>query len=451
MSKHTASGRGSEPFPELSATDKKKYVDAATERITRYRWVIVALLFTAMVINYIDRQTLGLMKADLSEEFSWSEQDYADAIFWFQAAYAASYLVWGRIMDRIGVRWGLGIAFGIWQIAHIAHAGMRSLTGFIIARAALGVGEGGGFPGSIKAVAEWFPKKERAFATGLFNAGTNIGAIVTPLVVPAIVLAWGWQAAFIVTGIGGLVWLPIWFLLYRRPQESKRVSAAELEHITQDPEEPEEKVDWRLILRRRETWAFAIGKFLTDPIWWMFLFWLPDFLGKQHGLDLKTFGPPLIVIYLISDVGSVSGGWLSGKFMNRGWSINRSRKTTMFLCGLLALPMVFAGQLSNLWVAVAIIGIATAAHQGFSANLYTLPSDVFPRGAVGTVVGLGGMLGGIGGMLMAKYAGYVLDRVGNYTPIFMVCAFAYLIALAVIHLLMPRMDRITLEPTAREA
>lgn len=451
MSKHTASGRGSEPFPELSTTDKKKYVDAATERITRYRWVIVALLFTAMVINYIDRQTLGLMKADLSEEFSWSEQDYADAIFWFQAAYAASYLVWGRIMDRIGVRWGLGIAFGIWQIAHIAHAGMRSLTGFIIARAALGVGEGGGFPGSIKAVAEWFPKKERAFATGLFNAGTNIGAIVTPLVVPAIVLAWGWQAAFIVTGIGGLVWLPIWFLLYRRPQESKRVSAAELEHITQDPEEPEEKVDWRLILRRRETWAFAIGKFLTDPIWWMFLFWLPDFLGKQHGLDLKTFGPPLIVIYLISDVGSVSGGWLSGTFMNRGWSINRSRKTTMFLCGLLALPMVFAGQLSNLWVAVAIIGIATAAHQGFSANLYTLPSDVFPRGAVGTVVGLGGMLGGIGGMLMAKYAGYILDRVGNYTPIFMVCAFAYLIALAVIHILMPRMDRITLEPTAREA
>lgn len=435
-----------ETVPELSKENREKYINAATERITKYRWVIVALLFAAMTINYIDRQTLGLMKADLSEEFGWSEQDYADAIFWFQAAYAASYLVWGRIMDRIGVRWGLGVAFAIWQIAHIAHAGMRSLTGFILARAALGVGEGGGFPGGIKAVAEYFPKKERAFATGLFNAGTNIGAIVTPLVVPAIVLAWGWQAAFIVTGLCGLIWLPIWFLLYRRPAENKRVSPAELEHITQDPEEPEEKVDWRLILRRRETWAYAIGKFLTDPIWWMFLFWLPDFLGKQHGLDLKTFGPPLIAIYLISDVGSVSGGWLSGKFMNRGWSINRSRKTTMFLCGLLALPMVFAGQLSNLWLAVAIIGIATAAHQGFSANLYTLPSDVFPRGAVGTVVGLGGMLGGVGGMLMAKYAGYILDKVGNYTPIFMVCACAYLIALAVIHLLMPRMDRIILEP-----
>lgn len=451
MSEQKTSGDGKELFPELSSADKKRYVASATDRITKYRWVIVALLFSAMVINYIDRQTLGLMKADLSEEFSWSEQDYANAIFWFQAAYAASYLVWGRVMDRIGVRWGLGMAFAIWQIAHIAHAGMRSLTGFIIARAALGIGEGGGFPGSIKAVAEWFPKKERAFATGLFNAGTNIGAIVTPLVVPAIVLAWGWQAAFIVTGLGGLIWLPVWFLLYRRPQENKHVSEAELAHITQDPEEPEEKVDWRLILRRRETWAFAIGKFLTDPIWWMFLFWLPDFLGKQHGLDLKSFGPPLIAIYLISDVGSVSGGWLSGKFMNRGWSINRSRKTTMFLCGLLALPMVFAGQLSNLWVAVAIIGIATAAHQGFSANLYTLPSDVFPRGAVGTVVGLGGMLGGIGGMFMAQYAGYILDRVGNYTPIFMVCAFAYLIALSVIHLLMPRMDRVILEPSTTTA
>lgn len=438
-------------YPDLSPAAKTKYVDARAERITRYRWVIVALLFFAMTINYIDRQTFGLMKGELSEEFGWSEQDYANAIFWFQAAYAASYLVWGRVMDRIGVRWGLGLAFTIWQVAHIAHAGVSSLTGFILARAALGAGEGGGFPGGIKAVSEWFPKKERAFATGIFNAGTNIGAIVTPLVIPAIVLAWGWQAAFIATGVGGLVWLPIWFLLYRRPQDSSRVSAAELEHITQDPEEPEEKVDWRLILRRRETWAYALGKFLTDPIWWMFLFWLPDFLGKQHGLDLKSFGPPLIAIYLISDVGSVSGGWLSGKFMNLGWSINRSRKTTMFLCGLLALPMVFAGQLSSLWLAVAIIGIATAAHQGFSANLYTLPSDVFPRGAVGTVVGLGGMLGGIGGMLMAKYAGYILDRVGNYTPIFIVCAFAYLIALAVIHVLMPRMDRIIFEPTAPAA
>ncbi|RYV52540.1 MFS transporter [Pengzhenrongella frigida] len=426
----------------MSRTLEETAVSTATERMSRYRWVIVGLLFAAMVINYVDRQTLGLLKADLSNEFGWSEQDYARAIMWFQAAYAASYLVWGRVIDRVGARWGLGVAFAIWQVAHIMHAGMRGLSGFIFARFILGLGEGGGFPGSIKAVTEWFPKKERAFATGLFNAGTNVGAIVTPLVVPMIVLAWGWEAAFVVTGVAGLIWLPIWFLMYRRPQDHKRVNAAELAHITQDPEEAIEKIDWRLILKQRETWAFALGKFLTDPIWWMFLFWLPDFLGKAYGLDLKSFGPPLVVIYLVSDFGSVSGGWLSGRFMKRGWSINRSRKTTMLICAMAALPVAFAGQLSSLWLAVAIIGLATAAHQGFSANLYTLPSDVFPRGAVATVVGIGGALGGVGGMFMSIYAGHILASVGNYTPIFIVCSMAYLIALSVIHLLMPRMDRV---------
>jgi ACS family hexuronate transporter-like MFS transporter len=426
----------------MSIRPSEAMVQTATARMTKYRWVIVALLFTAMTINYIDRQALGLMKADLSDEFSWSEQDYANAIFWFQAAYAASYLIWGRVIDRIGARWGLGIAFAIWQVAHLLHAGMRSLTGFIFARALLGIGEGGGFPGSIKAVTEWFPKKERAFATGLFNAGTNVGAIATPLIVPVIVLTWGWQAAFIVTGLGGLLWLPIWFLVYKRPQDHPKVSEAELAHITQDPEESIEKVDWRVIVRLRETWAFAVAKFLTDPIWWMFLFWLPDFLGKQYGLDLKSFGPPLVAIYLLSDVGSVGGGWLSSRFMQRGWSINRARKTTMLVCGLMALPVAFAGQASSLWLAVLIIGIATAAHQGFSANLYTLPSDVLPRGAVGTVIGIGGMLGGIGGMVMSKYAGYVLDKIGNYTPIFLVCSVAYLLALTVVHVLMPRMTRV---------
>lgn len=424
-------------------------VEAVAERISKYRWVVVALLFAAMTINYVDRQAFGLLKADLSEEFGWSEQDYANAVFWFQAAYAASYVVWGRFIDRVGARWGLGLAFLIWQLAHIAHAGMRGLTGFIFARAALGIGEGGGFPGSIKAVTEWFPKKERALATGIFNAGTNIGAILTPLIVPAVVLTWGWQAAFIVTGVGGLLWLPIWFLVYRKPQEHRRVSAAELEHITQDPVEHVEKVGWRAIIGRRETWAFAGAKFLTDPIWWMFLFWLPDFLGKQYGLDLKSFGPPLIVIYLISDLGSVSGGWLSSRLMGAGWSINRARKTTMLVCGLLAVPVAFVGQASNLWLAVAVIGCATAAHQGFSANLYTLPSDVFPPKAVGSVIGLGGMLGGIGGMLMAQYAGYVLERVGNYTPIFLVCGCAYLVALALVHLLMPRMTPVRLDAPVR--
>lgn len=415
-------------------------LDESPAAVGRRRWVVVVLLFLAMVINYVDRQTLGLLKADLSAEFGWSETDYADLVFWFQTAYAVAYLAWGRIMDRLGARWGFGLAFLIWQLAHIATAGAKSFGGFVAARVALGIGEGGGFPGGIKAVAEWFPKKERAFATGLFNAGTNIGAIVTPLVVPGIALAWGWQAVFIVTGLAGLIWLPIWLLVYRRPREDKKLSAAELAYIERDPPDPVEKVSWLKLLRYRETWAYAIGKFLIDPVWWMFLFWLPDFLGKRYGLDLKTFGPPLVAIYLLSDVGSVAGGWASSRFMHMGWSINRARKTTMLICALLAVPVAFAAFASNVWLAVLIIGVATAAHQGFSANLYTLPSDVFPRSAVGSVVGIGGMLGAVGGMVFSKYIGRVLEEIGTYTPIFVIAASAYLVALLVVHLLTPKME-----------
>jgi len=411
-----------------------------SEKIGRYRWVIVTLLFLAMVINYVDRQTIGFLKTDLSHEFGWSEKDYANLVFYFQLSYAVAYLVWGKIMDKIGARWGFGIAFLIWQVAHIAHAGARGLTGFIFARMALGVGEAGGFPGGIKAVTEWFPKKERAFATGIFNAGTNIGAIVTPLVVPAIVLTWGWQMAFIVTGVAGLIWLPIWLLVYRTPRETKNLSAAELAHIEQDPADPVEKIAWTKLLTKRETWAYALGKFLIDPIWWMFLFWLPDFLGKRYGLDLKTFGPPIVAIYLLSDVGSVGGGWLSSRLLKNGASINKARKLTMLVCALLAVPVMFASYASSVWLAVLIIGVATAAHQGFSANLYTLPSDVFPRGAVGSVVGIGGMLGAFGGMVFSKYIGQVLESIGSYTPIFIVAGSAYLVALLVVHLLAPKME-----------
>lgn len=412
--------------------------------VGRFRWVIVALLFMAMVINYVDRQTIGLLKADLTAEFGWSETAYADLVLWFQAAYAIAYLVWGRIMDRAGARVGFGVAFLIWQVGHIMTAAASSFGGFILSRVVLGLGEGGGFPAGIKAVAEWFPKKERAFATGIFNAGTNIGAIVTPLLIPAITLTWGWQAAFIVTGVIGLLWLPVWLIVYRRPREHPRVGAAELAHIESDPPDPVEKIGWVQLLRYRETWAYAIGKFLIDPIWWMFLFWLPDFLGKRHGLDLKTFGPPLVAIYLLSDVGSVGGGWLSSRFMKMGWSINRARKTTMLICALLAVPVAGAALASNLWVAVLIIGVATAAHQGFSANLYTLPSDVFPRSAVGSVIGIGGMIGAVGGMVFSKYIGGVLESLGTYTPIFAVAATAYLIALLVVHVLTPKMEPVKL-------
>ncbi len=411
----------------------------------KYRWVVVWLLFAAMVINYVDRQAIGVLKPTLMVEFSWTEGDFANIIFWFQAAYAVSYMLWGRIVDRIGARWGFGLAFVIWQVAFIAHAGIRNLNHAIFARLALGIGEGGGFPAGIKAVTEWFPKKERAFAVGLFNAGTNIGAIVTPLIIPLIASVWlgtpddpNWRMALIIVGVAGLIWVPIWFMVYKRPDEHSKVTPEELAYIAQDAPDPAHKIGWLKLLTVRETWAYALGKFLIDPIWWFFLFWLPGFLGTQYNLNLLTFGPPLIAIYLMSDVGSIGGGWLSGRFLKRGMSLNAARKLTMLICALAVIPVAFAGMASSVWTAVLIIGIATAAHQGFSANLYALPGDVFPRSAVGSVVGIGGMVGGLGGMAMAKYAGFVLDKIGSYTPIFVVAASAYLVALLAIHLLSPR-------------
>lgn len=413
----------------------------------KYRWVVVWLLFAAMVINYVDRQALGVLKPTLMDEFGWTETNYADIVFWFQAAYAVSYLLWGRLVDKIGARWGFGIAFVIWQIAFIAHAGIRSLNTAIFARVALGIGEGGGFPAGIKAVTEWFPKKERAFAVGLFNAGTNIGAILTPLIIPFIASIWlgtaeepNWRMALIIVGALGFLWVPIWFMVYKRPAEHKKVTPAELNWIAQDAPDPAHKIGWLKLLTVKETWAYALGKFLIDPIWWFFLFWLPGFLGAQYDLNLLTFGPPLIAIYLLSDVGSVGGGWLSGQFLKRGMSLGAARKLTMLICALAVTPVAFAGNIDNMWLAVLVIGIATAAHQGFSANLYAMPGDVFPRSAVGSVVGIGGMIGGFGGMAMAKYAGYVLDQIGSYTPIFVVAASAYLVALLVIHILSPKYE-----------
>ncbi len=419
--------------------------DLQTARMTTVRWTICALLFLAMVCNYIDRQMLGFLKPTLSEEFGWSETTYADFVFWFQAAYAVSYLLFGRIVDKVGAKLGYAVAFVIWTIGHIGHAAARSVATFTLARMVLGVGEGGSFPAGLKAATEWFPKSERAFATGLFNAGTNVGAIITPLVVPPLVLGLGWRGAFVVTGIGTSVWLVAWLLLYRKPQGHPAVNGAELAHINSDPPDPAPSVPWRRVLGYRETWAYAAGKFLIDPIWWMFLFWLPDFFAKRHGLDLKTFGPPIVAVYVLSDIGSVGGGWASSALMRRGWSINAARKTTMLACAILVTPIAFAMFADNLWVAVAIVGLATAAHQGFSANLYTLPGDVFPRSAVGSVVGIGGMAGAVGGMLMAKYAGWVLDRLHTYTPIFIVAACSYLLALGAVHVLAPRMTPVRVE------
>jgi ACS family hexuronate transporter-like MFS transporter len=410
-------------------------------RVGRFRAVICALLFAAMVINYIDRQMIGVLKPLLQQEFGWTDITYGDIVFWFQAAYAVGFIIFGRLMDRMGARWGFCLVMAMWTLAHIAHAAARTAGGFMTARFFLGLGESGSFPASLKAVADWFPKRERALAIGVFNAGTNIGAILTPLLVPAITLSFGWRMAFVVTGVFSLVWLPVWWAVYRVPEQHPRVGAAELAHIRSDVEHAAPSIPWRRLLTVKETWAFALGKFLTDPIWWMFLFWLPDFLARRHGLNLQSFAPPLIAVYVMSDVGSVCGGWLSSRLMRRGASPNRARKVAMLVCALCVVPIVSASHIDSLWAAVLIIGLATAAHQGFSANLFALPSDVFPRQAVGSVVGIGGAAGAIGGMIMSKYAGWVLDRIGSYTPIFFVAGSAYLFALLVIHLLSPRLDR----------
>ena len=423
----------------MSAVGQAPAFGAPSEgRIGRFRWVICGLLFTAMVCNYVDRQMIGVLKPTLQKDLAWTEAGYANVVFWFQAAYAASYLLFGRFIDKVGARIGYGFAFAIWTIGHIGHAAARSVFQFSLARVVLGVGEGGSFPAGLRAVAEWFPRSERAFAVGLLNAGTNVGAIVTPLVVPAITLALGWRWAFIITGLCTLPWLVAWLLIYRRPQEHPRVGPAEAAHIASDPPDEETPISWGKILRTKETWAYAAGKFLIDPWWWMFLFWLPDFLSKRHGLDLKTFGPPLVVIYVVSDLGSVAGGWFSSRLLKAGLSVNVARKTAMGLAAVAVLPIAFAAQVDSLWLAVGLISLATAAHQFFSCNLYTLPSDVFPRRAVASVSGIGGTAGAIGGMLMSQYVGVVLQKVGSYTPIFVAAAGGYLLALLAIHLIMPR-------------
>lgn len=408
--------------------------------VGNYRWTICALLFFAATINYIDRQVIAILKPVLQTEIGWTEIGYSRVVMAFQAAYAIGFIFAGRLMDRIGTRKGFSLAIVFWSIAAMGHALASSVFNFGVARFFLGLGEAGNFPAAIKTVAEWFPKKERALATGIFNAGTNVGALVTPVVVPFITLRYGWRAAFWVTGAIGFIWLIFWLALYRRPEEHPSLSKSELEYIQSDAPDPVVNVMWSRLLPHRQTWAFAIGKFMTDPIWWLYVFWLPDFLHKKHGLGLKEFGPPLIVIYLLADVGSIGGGWLSSSLIKRGWTINAGRKLAMLICAVAVIPIVFAAQTSNLWVAVVLIGIAAAAHQGWSCNLFTTTSDMFPRHAVGSVVGIGGMAGAVGGMLLAQLVGQILDKNQNYVPIFFIAASAYLAALLVIHLLSPRLE-----------
>ena len=417
-------------------------IDAINERVGNYRWVICGMLFFATTINYIDRQVLGILATDqtFKNAIGWNEAQYGYVNTAFQGAYAIGLLIVGRLMDRFGTRKGFSFAIVFWSIAAMCHALARSAMGFGTARFFLGLGEAGNFPASIKTVAEWFPKKERALATGIFNSGSNVGAIAAPLVVPYIAVNYGWQLAFIITGTIGFIWLIFWLLIYRRPAEHPKLGKAELAHIQSDPPESTTKIPWARLIPLRQTWAFAIGKFLTDPIWWVYLFWLPDFLHKRHGLSLKDFGLPLVVVYLLADIGSIGGGWLSSSLIKRGWTINAGRKLAMLICAIAVVPIVFAAQTSNLWVAVILIGVAAAAHQGWSCNLFTTTSDMFPRRAVGSVVGIGGMAGAVGGMMIARAVGEILERTGSYVPIFIIAASAYLAALLVFHLLSPKLE-----------
>ncbi len=428
--------------------------DRVMTRIGNYRWLICALLFFATTINYIDRQVLGILATDeaFKTQIGWNEAEYGFVNTAFQAAYAIGLLVVGGLMDKFGTRKGFSVAIIFWSVAAMCHSFARSAFGFGVARFALGLGEAGNFPAAIKTVAEWFPKKERAFATGIFNSGSNVGAIAAPLAVPYIAIHFGWQWAFIITGALGFIWLAFWLAIYRRPEEHPNLSAGELAHIQSDPAEPTTKIPWARLIPHRQTWAFAVGKFLTDPIWWVYLFWLPKFLNAKFGLNILQLGAPLVVIYVIADVGSIGGGWLSSRLIKNGWSVNAGRKTAMLICAIAVVPIVFAAITDNLWVSVLLIGLAAAAHQGWSANIFTIASDMFPRRAVGSVVGIGGMAGSVGGMLIASSVGLILEATksaafpnGNYFSIFVMAGAAYLTALLIIHLLAPNLEPANVE------
>jgi MFS transporter, ACS family, hexuronate transporter len=406
------------------------------------RWHVCALLFFATVVNYIDRQVLGTLAPELQTKIGWSESDYANIVIAFQVAYAVMFLVWGGVLDRIGVKLGFTIAIVLWSVAGMSHAFAASAIGFSVARFLLGIGEAANFPASLKAVAEWFPKKERALATGIFNAGTNVGAILAPATALYLSANFGWQSAFLFTGAVGLLWLIWWLWYYQKPEDHPRISESEFNHIRDgEPEEVGTKTPWLPLLGHRQTWAFAVGKMLTDPVWWFYLFWLPKFLGKNYGIKGTALIPFLTVVYLIADVGSVGGGWVSSALIKRGWTVNKARKTVMFAFAFFMPLVTLAYYATNVWVAVTLIGFAAAAHQGWSANLFTLTGDMFPRKAVGSVVGIGSCAGAIGGIILPYYAGKVLDKNPSYyLPMFIIAGTAYLVAWCAVHALAPKLE-----------
>jgi ACS family hexuronate transporter-like MFS transporter len=415
---------------------------SAVSKFKHLRWYICGLLFFVTVVNYVDRQVLGALAPELKRTLGWTESEYSQIVIWFQVAYGAMFVVWGGVIDRIGVKLAFAIAIVIWSLAGMGTAFVATAAGFSVMRFILGAGEAANFPGALKTVAEWFPKRERALATGVFNAGTNVGAIIATPTALLLSAYYGWRSAFLFTGAIGLLWLIIWWAFYQRPEEHKRMSDEEFKLIRDgEQQEVKEKTPWLSLLGYRQLWAFAFGKMLTDPVWWFYLFWLAKFLDQNYGVKGTALIPYVTVVYLIADVGSVGGGWISGALIKRGWTINWARKTAMGIFAF-TIPVVILSYYSpDAWTAALLIGYAAGAHQGWSANLFTLTTDMFPRKAVGSVVGIGSCAGSIGGALLPYYAGKVLDvNPSYYLPMFIVAGVAYMVAWVIIHLLAPKLE-----------
>lgn len=439
----------------MSATPTLASNGNFSSAVGRYRWTVCALLFAATTINYIDRQVIGLLKPTLTKEFGWDNTTFGTINGIFQFFYAFGLLGFGRIVDRVGSKIGYTISIIFWSVCAMAHALARNTLGFTIARSGLGIGEAGNFPSAIKSIAEWFPKKERALATGIFNSGANIGAVVAPIMVPLLLASYGWQMAFIITGSLGFIWLIFWWFIYEIPSRKKGLGKAEFDYIHSD-EEPATgaggKVAWGKLLAVRQTWAFVFGKFLTDPIWWFFLFWLPGYFSDTFKLDLSKPGWPLVIVYSCTTVGSIGGGYLSGYLIKKGWPVYKARKSVMLFFAFCVVPVIFARYFNDLWIIVALISLAAAAHQAWSANIFTTASDMFPRRAVSSVVGIGGMAGSIGGIIFQPLVGRILDyftkardKTVGYNIIFLICGLAYLVAWLAMHLFAPKMTRVELD------
>jgi ACS family hexuronate transporter-like MFS transporter len=415
-----------------------------------YRYTILGLLFLATTINYIDRQIIGLLKPTLEQEFHWTEKDYANIVFWFQMMYAFGYLLAGRFVDKVGAKIGYGIAVLLWSIAAMAHAFVKSTPGFNVVRGALGFTEGGNFPAAIKTIAEWFPVKERSFASGFMISGTTVGPIIAPGIVLWLAGRFSWQISFIVTGALGLLWVLVWYFLYDKPEQHKRISKEELAYINEGKAltVQDKKVPFGSLLNKKATWGFFLATFLTDPVWWFYLFWLPSFL-TNNGMDKTEIAFPLTIVYAVTAVLSIAGGWLSSHFIKNGWTVNKSRKTTMLICVFMALPVILIRFSNDVWLSVMIIAVAAAAQTVWKGVLLTTVTDQFPKKAVSSVSGIGGLGGAIGGMLAAQAVGLVLDTYkadnniqAGYNLIFILCGFMYVVAIALFHKLSPQLKKV---------